>query len=124
MPESYFIVYNPLTYQIMDLMRNGSINPIDVISYLTDQDARALNSENFLNFIDFQPEKQRATMVDALAIEMYAGIYILNQLARLSKDHTIVMVDGKRRFFSDVIKEKGKRPDAVFISSMSSSCTS
>lgn len=121
MPESYFIVYNPLTYQIMDLMRNGSINPIDVISYLTDQDARALNSENFLNFIDFQPEKQRATMVDALAIEMYAGIYILNQLARLSKDHTIVMVDGKRRFFSDVIKKKGELPDAVFISSMSSS---
>jgi radical SAM superfamily enzyme YgiQ (UPF0313 family) len=121
MPTDYFIVYNPLTYQLMDLLRNGSINPIDVISYLTEQDAHTLNSENFLNFIDFQPKKQRATMVDALAIEMYAGIYILHQLARLAKDHNVVMVDGKRRFFSDVIKEKKKLPEAVFISAMSSS---
>jgi len=36
-------------------------------------------------------------MVDALAIEMYAGIYIQNQLARLAGDHVIVMVDGKRK---------------------------
>jgi hypothetical protein len=93
-------------------MRKDSINPVDVISYLTEQDAHALNSENFLNFIDFQPKKQRATMVDALAIEMYAGIYILHQLARLAKDHNVVMVDGKRRSFptSSKKKENCQRP--------------
>jgi radical SAM superfamily enzyme YgiQ (UPF0313 family) len=105
----------------MDLLRNGSINPIDVISYLAGKNAHEINSENYLEFIDFQKEKQRATMVDALAIEMYAGIYIQNQLARLAPDHTIVMVDGKRRFFSQVIKKKKTPPKAVFISTMSSS---
>ena len=121
MPAEYFIVYNPLTYQLMDLMKGHSIDPFDVISYLTGRDARNINFENFLNFVDFQPEKQRATMVDALAIEMYAGLYIQNQLARLAKDHIVVMVDGKRRFFSQVIREKKNLPRAVFISAMSSS---
>lgn len=105
----------------MDLMLADSITPIDVISYLTGQNAHEMKADNYLQFIDFQPEKQRATMVDALAIEMYAGIYIQNQLARLAPDHTIVMVDGKRRFFSQVIKEKKHPPKAVFISAMSSS---
>jgi Fe-S oxidoreductase len=105
----------------MDLMPANSITPVDVISYLTGQNAREMTSDNFLRFIDCQPEKQRATMVDALAIEMYAGIYIQNQLARLAKDHIIVMVDGKRKFFSQVIKEKKSLPQAVFISTMSSS---
>ena len=121
MPTSYFIVYNPITYQLMDLIPANSITPFDVISYLTGKDAHKMTPENFLEFVDFQPEKQRATMVDALAIEMYAGIYIQNQLARLAKDHTIVMVDGKRKFFSQVIKKKNSLPQAVFISTMSSS---
>lgn len=120
MPISYFIVYNPLTYQLMDLMTDEPISPINVISYLTGNNAHKMTSENFLQYIDFQPEKQRATMVDALAIEMYAGIYIQNQLARLAKHHTIVMVDGKRKFFSQVIQEKKNLPQAVFISTMSS----
>ncbi|MBN1471108.1 MAG: B12-binding domain-containing radical SAM protein [Syntrophaceae bacterium] len=120
MPVNYFIVYNPLTYQLMDLMTTDSISPINVISYLTGNDAHEMTSENFLQFIDFQPEKQRATMIDALAIEMYAGIYIQNQLARLAKDHIIVMVDGKRKYFSQVIKEKKCLPRAVFISAISS----
>jgi len=121
MPADYFIVYNPLTYQLMDLMPAESMTPIDVISYLTGQNAKEMRAENFLRFMDFQPEKQRATMVDALAIEMYAGIYIQNQLARLAKDHTIVMVDGKRKFFSQVLQEKKGLHRAVFISAMSSS---
>ncbi|MCX5850377.1 MAG: radical SAM protein [Deltaproteobacteria bacterium] len=121
MPINYFIVYNPLTYNIMDLLPADSITPIDVISYLTGQNAHEITPENFLKFVDFQPEKQRTTMVDALAIEMYAGIYIQNQLARLAKDHIIVMVDGKRKFFSQVIQEKKSLPQAVFISAMSSS---
>lgn len=121
MPINYFIVYNPLTYNLMDLLHNDSITPIDVISYLTGKNAHEITAENFLTFADFQPEKQRATMVDALAIEMYAGVYIHNQLARLAKDHLVVMVDGKRKYFSEVIKEKKSLPHAVFISAMSSS---
>ena len=121
MSANYFIVCNPLTYNLMDLLPADSITPLDVISYLTGNNAHEMTSENFLKFVDFQPEKQRATMVDALAIEMYAGVYIYNQLARLAKDHLIVMVDGKRRYISQVIKEKKSLPRAVFISAMSSS---
>ena len=106
MPINYFIVYNPLTYNLMDLLPADSITPIDVISYLTGKNAHEITSENFLDFVDFHPEKQRTTMVDALAIEMYAGVYIHNQLARLAKDHIIVMVDGKRKYISQIIQEK------------------
>lgn len=60
-------------------------------------------------------------MVDALAIEMYAGIYIQHQLAKLAQDHLVVMVDGKRRNFSEVIRQKKAPPQAVFISTISSS---
>jgi hypothetical protein len=121
MPVNYFIVYNPLTYQLMDLMKDSANDPLDAISYLSGRDAHKMTAENFLDYVDFSPQKQRATMVDALAIEMYAGIYIQHQLARLAQDHKIVMVDGKRRFISDVIKEKKDLPRAVFISAMSSS---
>lgn len=120
MPINYFIVYNPITYNLMDLMPADSITPIDVISYLTGKNAHEMTSENFLKFVDFQPEKQRMTMVDTLAIEMYAAVYIQNQLARLAKDHVIVMLDGKRKFISQVIQEKKSLPRAVFISAMSS----
>jgi len=34
MSVDYFIVYNPLTYQLMDLMPGDSLTPLDVISYL------------------------------------------------------------------------------------------
>lgn len=121
MSVNYFIVYNPLTYQLMDLMPANSITPFDVITYLSGQNSHEVNAENYLRFIDFQPEKKRATMVDALAIEMYAGIYIQHQLAKLAQDHLVVMVDGKRRNFSEVIRQKKAPPQAVFISTISSS---
>ena len=120
MSIKYFIVYNPLTYEMMDLLPEDSITPIDVISYLTGQNAREMQSDNFLKFVDFLPEKKRMTMVDTLAIEMCSAVYIQNQLARLVKDHLIVMLDGKRKYFSHVIKEKKCLPRAVFITAMSS----
>jgi len=120
MSANYFIVYNPLTYQLMDLLPANSITPIDVISYLTGQNAHEMTPENILRFIDFQLEKQRTTMIDMIAIEMYSAIYIQNQLARLAQDHIIVMLDGKRKLFSHVINEKKQLPSAVFITAMSS----
>jgi len=106
MAARYFIVYNPLTYNLMDLFPANSLSPLDVISYLTGKNAREMTSENCLAFVDFQVEKQRTTMVDALAIEMYTGLYIQTQLAKLAKDYFIVMIDGRRKKFSDVIREK------------------
>ena len=120
MAAPYFLVYNPLTYKLMDLMPAKDITPVEVISYLSGGNARELNGENFLAFIDFQLEKQRVTMVDTLAIEMYSGVYIQNQLAKLAKDHLVIMLDGKRRRFSQVIGDKKRLPRAVFITSMSS----
>ncbi|MDY6823852.1 MAG: radical SAM protein [Thermodesulfobacteriota bacterium] len=117
---NYFVVYNPLTYQLMDLLPARNITPVDVVSYLTGRDARRLSADNFLEFIDFHPEKQRMTMVDTLAIEMYSAVYIQNQLARLAPDHQVVFVDGKRRLFSRVMQEKNQLPRGVFITAMSS----
>jgi radical SAM superfamily enzyme YgiQ (UPF0313 family) len=120
MSIGYFIVYNPLSYAMMDLLPGDSLTPLDVITYLTERNAHELNAENFLEFLDFPLRKQRVTMIDTLAIEMCAAIYLQTQLARLSPDHIIVMVDGKRKNFSCVIKDKGCLPRAVFITSMSS----
>ncbi|MDY6904720.1 MAG: radical SAM protein [Thermodesulfobacteriota bacterium] len=119
MPD-YFIVYNPLTYKLMDLLPGRNLTPLDVVSYLCGKDARRIDAANFIEFIDFQTEKQRMTMVDTLAIEMYSAIYIQNQLARLAPDHQVVFLDGKRRFFSSVMKSRQGRPRAVFMTAMSS----
>ena len=120
MPLKYFIVYNPLTYNLMDMLPSTGLSPVDVVYYLSGQPRKAITDANFLEFIDFDNNKQRMTMVDTLAIEMYSAVYIQNQLARLAKDHLIVMLDGKRKRFSSVIKEKQRLPRAVFITSMSS----
>ncbi len=121
MSLNYFIVYNPLTYKLMDLIPATDLRPIDIVYYLTGKARKPITPANFLEYIDFDLKKQRMTMVDTLAIEMYSAVYIQNQLARLAKDHMVVMLDGKRKLFSTVIKEKQRRPRAVFITSMSSS---
>jgi len=120
MPLNYFIVYNPLTYNLMDLLPASDLTPFDVVYYLTGKARKPITSANFLEFVDFQNQKQRMTMVDTLAIEMYSAVYIQNQLARLAKEHKVIMLDGKRKLFSTVIKEKQRLPRAVFITSMSS----
>ncbi|MFP4040533.1 MAG: B12-binding domain-containing radical SAM protein [Desulfosudaceae bacterium] len=120
MALNYFVVYNPLTYNLMDLMPADNLSPFDVIYYLSGQPARAISADNFLEYLDFQPSRQRMTMVDTLAIEMYSAVYIQNQLARLASDHLIVMLDGKRKLFSQVFLNHQRLPRAVFITTMSS----
>ncbi len=120
MSTDYFIVYNPLTYNLMDLLPADTLSPLDVVFYLTGKTPRPITSNNFLELLDFDSGKMRMTMVDTLAIEMYSAIYIQNQLARLAEDHLIVMLDGRRKHFSRVIKEKRRLPKAVFITTMSS----
>jgi radical SAM superfamily enzyme YgiQ (UPF0313 family) len=120
MSLNYFIVYNPLTYKLMDLLPATDLSPVDVVYYLTGRPRKPITQANFLEYIDFDVQKQRMTMVDTLAIEMYSAVYIRNQLARLANDHLVLMLDGKRKLFSVVIKEKQRRPRAVFITAMSS----
>ena len=120
MSLNYFIVYNPLTYKLMDLLPATDLRPADVVYYLSGKPRKPITPTNFLEYIDFDVQKQRMTMVDTLAIEMYSAVYIQNQLARLAKDHLVIMLDGKRKRFSRVIKEKQRRPRAVFITAMSS----
>lgn len=120
MAVDYFIVYNPLTYNLMDLMPANGLSPLDVIYYLSGRPRKAITADNFLEFIDFQSSRQRMTMVDTLAIEMYSAVYIQNQLARLARDHRVVMLDGKRKTFSRVILDHQRPPAAVFITAMSS----
>jgi radical SAM superfamily enzyme YgiQ (UPF0313 family) len=119
MNKRYYIIYNPLTYNLMDI--HGKIdNSMEVVSYLTELDYRTISYDNYLNFLKFNLDKERKGMVETLAIESYALSYIANQISKIDKISRIILADGKRRTLDDVIKNEGQKPIAVFITSMSS----
>lgn len=103
----------------MDMTIGDKTTPIDLVSYITDLDATNLSDNNYVDFLDFNLKKQREGMVETFAIESYAAIYIGNQLGKHAKDTEIIQSDGKRRTIRGIIKEKGVKPAAVFITSMS-----
>jgi radical SAM superfamily enzyme YgiQ (UPF0313 family) len=120
MKNKYYIVYNPLNYNLMDLVNQFGIDLFDVIAYLSGKPLEKINENNWFDYIDFSADKQRTSLIDTLAVELYPSVYIQNQLACLKPDTNIIMADGKRRSIADIIKEKKRLPEAVFISSMSS----
>lgn len=118
MTQRYFIVHNPLTFNLMDLQ--GSIqDPRELLDYLTEKDVSRLSAETYLDFLRFDLRKERPSMVETFGMESYATHYIANQIARLRVDSEVVLSDGKRRTLDRIIEERGK-PEAVFITSMSS----
>jgi radical SAM superfamily enzyme YgiQ (UPF0313 family) len=78
-----------------------------------------LNESTYLDFLKFDPRQEKMGMVETFAIESYAIIYIGNQVARMDPKARVVLSDGLRNKLRDLIIENGK-PEAVFISSMSS----
>jgi hypothetical protein len=118
MAEQYYIMHNPLTFNLMDL--HGNIQDTqELLAHLTGKDVSQLDSENYLDFLRFDLRKERQGMVETFGMESYASHYIANQLARLRPDSEIVLSDGKRRTLDRIIQERGK-PEAVFVTSMSS----
>jgi hypothetical protein len=118
MSKRYYIVYNPVTYNLMDSLGKCK-SPSELLGYIANRDPRELTGDNYLDFLKFDPRKEKMGMVETFAIESYAIIYIGNQVARQDPSAKVVLSDGLRNKIRDLIIENG-RPGAVFISSMSS----
>lgn len=116
--NKYYIVYNPVTYSLMDSMGKCK-TPRDLLSALTNKDTKKLNVHTYLDFLDFDRRKERLGMVETFAIESYAIIYVANQVAKLAPKAQVILSDGLRNRIPDIIRERG-RPAGVFISSLSS----
>jgi len=119
MDESYFIFYNPLTYNLMDAPRPEGLSPIHLVSYLTGRNGLQLSAENYLDYLEFDLAKHREGMVETLAIESYAALYVGNQIARLAPQTRVIHADDKVRTLRTVIAGDGRKPAAVFITAMS-----
>ena len=120
MCKDYYIMYNPLTFNLMDLMDNTGISPIHMISYLTNLDGFALSYDNYVDYLEFDLRKYRQGLVETFAIESYAALYIGNQISKLEPESKVIHSDDKRRTIREVIVREGKKPKAVFITAMSS----
>jgi hypothetical protein len=113
-------MYHPIASQVMDKIGEPDFTPIDLLSYLSGRDASRLNENNYLDFIDFDLAKERNGILDHFGIENYSSYYIANQISRAAPDSKVILTDGRRRCLGRVIKEEGKKPGAVFITTISS----
>lgn len=120
MHNDYYIMYNPLTFNLMDLIGNGEISPIDTISYLTNLNGSELNHKNYVDYLEFDLKKQRQGMVETFAIESYSALYVGNQISKFAPKSRVIQADGKQRTIREIIVSEGKKPKAVFITAMSS----
>jgi len=112
-------MYNPLTFELMDLIGKGfSVN--NLLSYLSGKNAESICEKNYLEYLDFDPDKERIGLTELIGVENYSTYYIANQIAGIDSRLSIIIADGKRRKIDNVIRDMGKKPEAVFITSMSS----
>ncbi|MFA6011230.1 MAG: radical SAM protein [Desulfobacteraceae bacterium] len=116
--DRYHIVYNPLPLYLMHLV--GSCRSMTaMLSEITGLDPFALDESNYLNYLNFKPSLLKRGMVDTLALESKAADYIANQIAKADPASTVVLGDCRRRRIDEIITTKGRKPEAVFITSMS-----
>ncbi|KKL70824.1 hypothetical protein LCGC14_2101060, partial [marine sediment metagenome] len=120
MNDKYYIMYHPISSQIMDKTGEADFTPIDLLSYLSGQDAAELNENNYDKFLNFDLNKERSGILDHFGIENYSSYYIANQISKASPDSKIFLADGRRRQIDEIIKNQGKKPDAVFMTTISS----
>ena len=117
MPK-YYIVYGPPIFNLMALF--GQIfHPNQILSYLSNLDADGITADNYIDYLRFDPDKQKKSMAETLTMECYTLIYVANVIARRDAVSPILLADGKRRALAQIIAERGEKPAAVFISAMS-----
>ena len=118
--NTYYVMFNPATYDLMSLDSDKCASPLDLIGYLSNLDAARLGQENYLSYLRFDIKKRRVGMVEAFAIENGAAIYIGNQIARLAPHDAVIHADDNRVTLHDVIVHQRTKPAAVFMTSISS----
>lgn len=103
----------------MGLLDDPSASITDALSYLTGRNAAALGKDNYLDFLSFDQSKVRHGLNEFFGFENYATYYIANQVAAIEQDASIYIADGRRRKLADIIKNEGRPPLAVLITSIS-----
>ncbi len=120
MNNRYYIMFNPFVIDLMDRTGETDFTPIDLVSHLTGLDASKLNKNNYLDFLKPDLSKERHGILEHFGMENYASSYIANQISHADQDAKVFIADGRRLNLRDIIAREGKKPEAVFISSMSS----
>jgi len=117
--QDYYIIYNPITYDLMGMVDDRNAAIPDVLKYLTNRDPGTLSSENFTAFLKFDPSRIRHGLNEFFGFENYATYYIANQVAAVNKNAMIYIADGRRRKICRIIENRGSKPRAVFITTIS-----
>jgi len=120
MGTTYYIVHNPLSFDLMSQLDKKRFSPLDLLSHLTGLDAARMNKNNFLEYLHFDLSKERSGLTEHVCIAPYASYYIANQIANSEKGCRVFISDGRRRTIHQILDREGCLPDAVFISSLSS----
>jgi hypothetical protein len=103
----------------MDINRETTLSPIEMISYITGKHNTVLSSETYLDFLSFDLKKKRESMLEIFAMETYSITYISNMLAQIAPNATIIQSDDQRRTIQSIILDIGALPSAVFITCIS-----
>jgi len=120
MQGKYYIIYNPLIYNIVDLVGTRDFTPADLLGYISSRDASKLNSKNYLGYLRFDLRKERRDLMHEFGWENYTAYYIANQISRADPEAQVLMADDSRKTIPEIISETNRKPAAVFITCMSS----
>ncbi|MFP4039895.1 MAG: B12-binding domain-containing radical SAM protein [Desulfosudaceae bacterium] len=117
--SEYFIVYNPIAYDLMGKAHDNSATMVDILSYITNRDATRLNQDNYLDYLQFDLSRIRHGLNEFFGIENYATYYVANQVAKFKKNARIYVADGYRRKIGTLIQKNQRQPAAVFFTCIS-----
>ncbi len=118
MKNKYYIVYEPITYDLMDY-KGECETPLDLLGLLSGKTPSVIDEQNYLEYLNFDERKKKEGMAESMALESYVSVYLANQIAKFESDTPIILADGNRRTINEIIEKKGK-PAAIFITSISS----
>ena len=122
MSSPYYVMFHPVSPNLMDLMdrtREADFTPLSLVSYLTGRDANDLDKDTYLDYLSIDLRKKRSNILDHFGMECYSSYYIANQISMCAPDAEVIIADGSRLQLDEIICNQGKRPEAVFMTSMS-----